>query len=143
MASTDGHFCAGTNTEPNGEIGHYHQTGNKRVRFAESFNDDLTDDSIGWNAPSNGIDATDTDATMQMFSKEGVTRDENTIFCEFIANEMRNLKTDKCRRKLKLIFQKCLVEMMEEEEAMLAKNAINDTVERDTWISICSENRVP
>lgn len=62
--------------------------------------------------------------TTQVLSKSVVNTDDNAIFCDFIASELRNLKTDQFRRKLKLMFHKCLVEVTAEEEALLAKRDV-------------------
>lgn len=50
-----------------------------------------------------------------------VIKDEHTVFIEFVAHELRNLKTDQCRGELKRAIQKCILELAEKDEAIAAK----------------------
>lgn len=119
----------------------------KLTKFYQSFVDDSLGHSRSWNSSPNGIATASGSGTMCRNStadpdkvarrmtngddcspvciKNCLTKDEFIIFGNFIATELRNLKTEQFRRKLKLIFQKSLLEVMEEEETMLAK--------RDKW----------
>lgn len=106
--------------------GKAHRAGIKRPKIVHSivdgslgnFNDIMIARSF------EGFEATGSDGTMQVVSKSVIKSDENTMFCDFIANELQNLKTDQFRRKLKLMFHKCVVEVTEEEEALLAKRDV-------------------
>lgn len=101
-----------------------HSVGGKRAKFTHLSIYDSTDymnDSSQALSDSNEIDAPHASGTMQIDEKDGVAKDELTIFGEFIVSELRNLKTEQFRRKFKIIVQKSLVDVMEEEEAMLAK----------------------
>lgn len=50
-----------------------------------------------------------------------VNDDEHTVFGNFIATELRNMKTDQFRRKLKRALQKCLLDVTEEEHMAFFK----------------------
>lgn len=114
----------------------------KRTKFYQSFVHDSSVQSGGWNASSSGNAAVRGNGTVEqstvdpgnaarrmtdgndcspVCTKNCLTKDEFIIFGNFVASELRNMKTERFRRKLKLIFQKSLLEMIEEEEAMLAR----------------------
>lgn len=78
-----------------------HPSGEKRAKYTQPMVDDLLNPTGYWNS--------------------GTAKDESDIFADFVAAELRTLKTDNFRRKLKILFHKCLVEVMEEEEKMLAQ----------------------
>lgn len=83
-------------------------TGNKRAKITHTYVHHSLNASSS-KVPSNGIRIADTGA-----------KDEHTTFGDFIAQELRNMKTDEFRRKLRRIIQKCVLDVMEEEDSMLA-----------------------
>lgn len=92
------------------------------TKFTNSIEEDLLDNNNILNASSsNGIGRTDKVGAMGMFNEGAFTKDEHATFGDFIAIELRNMKTDQFRRKLRRIIQKCVLDVMEEEDAMLAK----------------------
>lgn len=104
--------------------GNARQIGIKRFKIENSLLNGSLDNNNGiiiTGSSHDGFEGSATDETMQVISKSDVKNDDSAIFCEFIASELRNLKTDQFRRKLKFMFYKCVVEVTEEEEALLAK----------------------
>lgn len=67
----------------------------------------------------NDDDGTIEDGKDETCDKNAPIKDEFTVFGNFVAYEMRQLKTEQYRRKLQLILQKALLQIAEEEEAML------------------------
>lgn len=100
-----------------------HPSGGKRARYTQPMVGDLLNPIGDWNSPSNSneIKANGNHGTVQTGNKGETAKDESAIFADFVATEIRTLKTDHFRRKLKILFHKCLVEVMENEEKMLAQ----------------------
>lgn len=94
----------------------------KRTKFKRRYNYDSMEHNNDMNASSNENETTDVSDTTQMCNKCGVAKDEYGTFGEFIANELRTVKNDQLRRKMKRALQKCLLELTEEEDdAMQSK----------------------
>lgn len=111
------------NWKTNPKMVDFDSVGGKRAKYTHPIVYDSTDhmnDSSQTLSNSNDIDVLHASGGMRMDNKDEVAKDEVTIFGEFIVSELRNLKTEQFRRKFKLMVQKSLVEVMEEEEAMLA-----------------------
>lgn len=77
--------------------------------------------AIGRNLTIDSIDASSLYDVRQMGAKSQMPKDEFVVFGDFIATELRNMKTDEFRRKLKHAVQKCLLDMVAEEDAALAE----------------------
>lgn len=93
--------------------------------FTETIAEHSLDSQNGSIASSNRFEITETDEFLQMSHKIGLKKDEYAIFGEFIANELRSMKTDQFRRKLKRAFQKCLLDLAEEEEAAIQAKQVH------------------
>lgn len=89
----------------------------QRAVFAQPIIEHSLDSQNGSIASSIGFETSVTDETMS--NRSDFTKDEYAIFGEFIANELRSMKTDQFRRKLKRAFQKCLLDLADEEEVAL------------------------
>lgn len=119
-----------------------HASKYKRTKFTQPNNDDSFNNNL--NAFSGRIQATDetkqrnfaitsdemfqdsgAQGTMgncvQICNKNCLAQDEFIVFGNFIATELRNMKTDESRRKLKRAIQKCLLERAVEEDANLVE----------------------
>lgn len=93
-----------------------------RPNFTHSTDGDSLDNSNSLSASSsNGFVSIDNDGERGMFNEDGFTKDEHAIFGDFIASELRNMKTDHFRRKLRRIVQKCILDVVEEEDTICAK----------------------
>lgn len=93
---------------------------NKRAKFKSL--DKSLDNNNGMHASSNGVEG---GGAMAVLNGNSVATDANTMFGEYILDEMRKLKTEQFRRKFKLKVQQCLMELMEEEEEVMIAKAIN------------------
>lgn len=60
------------------------------------------------------------DPTARASNSDAVTKDEHSVFGDFIATELRNMKNDDCRRKLKRLLAKSVFDATEEDAAMTA-----------------------
>lgn len=94
----------------------------KRTKFTHLAVDNSLNNNNGMHASSNGVEGGE---AMKVLNGNCIAKDANTMFCEYIANEMRKLKTEQFRRKFKLKIQTFLMELMEEEDEIMIAKAIN------------------